>query len=261
MSLGYLINKKKVYRLMKEAGFLKSKSKVEGKTYVKYRIVMPERPLQVLEMDIKMVWVTQHRRHAYILNILDTFTRAVLYWTVGYQMKQTQVEQAWGQVIIEYLQPNDLLREQLYVELRNDNGPQFSGKQIKGYLKENHINQVFTHPYTPQENGHVESFHNTLKQALGQQPFWSLKELENRLEVFYQRYNHERIHSSIAYLPPMTFWACWQLGLIDRKVLNKKKVKFNLNIPYQELSGNESLKGVLCSNEQTLNGDVHLNGT
>jgi hypothetical protein len=31
------------------------------------------------------------------------------------------------------------------------------------FFVENHLNQVFTHPYTTQENGHIESFH-----AIGQ---------------------------------------------------------------------------------------------
>jgi transposase InsO family protein len=31
-------------------------------------------------------------------------------------------------------------------------------KLIQEFFKENYLNQVFTHPYTPQENGHIESF-------------------------------------------------------------------------------------------------------
>lgn len=259
MQIGYLINHKKVYRLMKEADLLKKKVRPGSeKSYVKYRIVTPERPLQVLEMDIKMVWVTEHRRHAYILTILDTFTRAALYWSVGYCMKQQQVKQAWCYIIEHYLQPYDLLKEQLHVELRNDNGPQFSSHMIRDFMKENHIDQVFTHPYTPQENGHVESFHGILKEALGKQPFWSLIELENRLKVFYQKYNKVRIHSAIAHLAPYTFWQCWENDLIQRIELGKKKIKFKLKIPYQQLSGNESLREVLCSNETSLNGEEHL---
>jgi putative transposase len=259
MQMGYLINHKKIYRLMKEADLLKKKVRPGSeKSYVKYRMVTPERPLQVLEMDIKMVWVTEHRRHAYILTILDTFTRAVLYWRVGYCMKQQQVKQAWCYVIEYYLQPYDLLKEQLHVELRNDNGPQFSSNMIQNFMKENHIDQVFTHPYTPQENGHVESFHSILKEALGKQPFWSLLELENRLKVFYQKYNQVRIHSSIAHLAPFTFWQCWENNLIERIEVGKKKVKFKLKIPYQQLSGNESLREVLCSNEPSPNGEDHL---
>ncbi len=238
---GFTINHKKVYRLMKEACLLKDKPKTGAeKSYARYRIVIPERPLEVLEMDIKMVWVTQHRRHAYILNIIDTFTRVVLYWTVGYQMKQAQVQQACQSIIEEYLQPADLLNQGLHLELRNDNGPQFLAKSVRDFFKENHIDQVFTHPYTPQENGHVERFHNILKKALGQQPFWSLQELESRLVNFYQNYNHIRIHSSIAWLAPMVFWQCWNKGMIQRMVMDKKKVKFKLTVPYQTLSGYES---------------------
>ncbi|MEM8939031.1 MAG: DDE-type integrase/transposase/recombinase, partial [Bacteroidota bacterium] len=182
MLLGFIINHKKVYRLMKETCLLQEKSKAGSeKKYVQYRTVRPERPLHVLEMDMKMVWLVEHRRHAYILNVIDTFTRTVLYWSVGYEMKQAQVMQAWERIIIEYLQPHDLLREELHVELRNDNGPPFSAHAVKEFLRENHIHQTFTHPYTPEENGHVESFHNILKKALGKHAFWSSEELEKVL--------------------------------------------------------------------------------
>jgi len=264
--MGYIINKKKVYRLMAENGLLREPIRLTGKNYVKYRIVAPEGPLQVFEMDIKMVWVSEHRRHAYILNIIDTFTRTALYWSVGYQMKQSQIKRAWEYMIANYLQPADCLQKQLHIEVRNDNGPQFIAKLVRDFLEENHINQVFTHPYTPQENGHVESFHAILKNALGSKPFWSLQELEMRLEIFYHNYNHIRIHSSIANLPPKLFWACWEGKLIERKIMDKMKVKFKLKMPYQELSGNESLREVLCSIEQTLDGfgqleiDQEVNG-
>jgi len=253
--LGFHINHKKVYRLMKEASLLKEKIKAGAeKQYVRYRTVTPERPLHVLEMDIKMVWLVEHRRHAYILNIVDTFTRMVIYWSVGYQMKQQQVKHAWQTIIEDYLQPYDLLKEDLYVELRNDNGPQFSAQLVRDFLKENYIHQTFTHPYTPEENGHVESFHNILKKALGTHPFWSLEELENRLTDFYKTYNEQRIHASTANLSPLLFWKCWDENLIERKVIEKKKVKFRLKVPYQQLSGFESLREVLCVDFLALDG-------
>jgi len=255
LQLGFSINHKKVYRLMKAAALLKERINTgNSKQYVRYRTVTPERPLHVLEMDIKMVWLVEHRRHAYILNIIDTFTRSLLYWSVGYQMKQGQVKQAWRQVITEYLQPNDLLSKELHVELRTDNGPQFSAASVKEFLAENHIHQSFTHPYTPEENGHVESFHNILKKALGKHPFWSLKELEERLEEFYHTYNNKRVHASTVYLAPNLFWKCWEEGLIQRIVTEKKKIKFKLKVPYQQLSGFESLKEVFCADFEALNG-------
>lgn len=50
--------------------------------------VLPTEPLQVLEMDIKFVWVEEHRRHAYILTVIDTFSRVLLGRKTAYAIKQ-----------------------------------------------------------------------------------------------------------------------------------------------------------------------------
>ena len=121
---------------MEEAGLLKERHKKMDKTFAKYRVVIPEGPLEVLEMDIKYVWITKERRYAYILAVID------------------------------------LLRKQI----------------------------------------HIESFHSILSRALG----------------------------------PGVFWDLWQEGKITRKVMKNKKVKFNLNTPYQQLSGNTNLRVVPC---------------
>lgn len=256
--LGFIINHKKVYRLMKAAQLLKARHKGSEKQYVQFRIVNPTGPLEVLEMDIKQVWIARDRRYAYILTVIDTFTRVALYWSVGYHMKKGQVKVAWEEIIITYIQPADLLSRGVHIELRNDNGPQFGAVQIQEFFRENYINQVFTHPYTPQENGHVESFHNILNRAIGKQAFWSMEELENRLETFYESYNNRRIHTSIAYLWPMKFWELWNEGKITRVEKGKNKVKFTLNIPYQNISGNGNLREVSCSNLNPLDGGENL---
>ncbi len=111
------------------------------------------------------------------------------------------------------------------------------------------MDQVFTHPYTPQENGHIESFHSILSKALSKQVFWDLEQLNERLILFYETYNNTRLHAAIANLPPRTFTELWNKGLIERKVLAKNKVKFLLKIRYQQLSGNENLREVPCLNE------------
>jgi len=244
--LGYYINHKKVYRLMKENNLLKMKHKKAAKNYAKYRVVCPETPLSLIEMDIKLVWITELRRHAYILTIIDTFTRFVLYRTVGLSMQAHQVKRAWEHVIVNYLQPADMLNKKINIEVRSDNGPQFIANTIRAFFKENHLNHVFTHPYTPQENGHIESFHAILSNSLGKNPFWSLKELEDKLNDFYPKYNNVRIHSSIANLSPHQFWILWENDLIERKEMKHKKIKFKLKIPYQELSGNMILREVPC---------------
>lgn len=253
MIMGFFINHKKVYRLMKQNHMLAQRHKRKDKAFAQYRIVIPQGPLEVIEMDIKYVWIANTRSHANILTILDTFTRFVLHWQAGFWMKSTQIKHAWEKLITDHLQPADLLNRGIHVEIRNDNGPQFAAKVIQEFFEKNHLNQVFTHPYTPQENGHIESFHSILSNALGNHAFWDLEHLIARLTIFYEKYNNVRLHGSIANLTPALFRELWEKGMVSRKVNEKtKRVKFKLLIPYQQLSGNVNLREVPCLNPEAL---------
>jgi len=252
---GFFINHKKVYRLMKEGQLLNRKPKREAKNYVKYRILAPEGPLRLLEIDIKQIWLKQDRRNGYILTIIDVFTRVVLYWDLGYHMKQDAVQAAWAKIMEGCFEPAGAHAWEIDIEVRSDNGPQFSAKKLRKFLKENYLVQTFTHPYTPQENGHIESFHAILGQKADPEVFDTLIDLEKWLVEFYSFYNYRRIHGSICKLPPMTFWTQWDKGNINRILLDesKRKVKFELTVAKQQLektspSGNANLREVSSLN-------------
>lgn len=233
---GWYINHKKVYRLEKQNGLLGKPSNKKGRKFVKFRRVNPAEPLRILEMDIKYCWIEGKNRYAYILTVIDTFTRYVLHWSAGYHMKKEQVKQVWEYIIVQYLQPADLLNQSIEVEVRNDNGKQFCAKMIQSFFKENYLNQVFTHPYSPEENGHVESFHKILGGSLQNNCFNNLDELIQRLNIFYTTYNNKRHHGSIARLCPAHFWSLWEIGKINMKTYEKKKATFSLiDIPYQNI--------------------------
>jgi len=252
---GFVINHKKTARIMKDEQLSKrKKTPKKQKEYAQYRKVKPEAPLRVLEMDIKLIYIAQNKAYAQILTIIDTFTRVVLHWQVGMQMTQYQVKSAIDELVIDYLQPEDLLQKEIHIELRNDNGPQFCAKQVRQHFEDNHIAQVFTHPYTPQENGHVESFHSILKTSLADQAFYKVTDLEDRLKVFYEKYNYQRIHGSAAGLPPMMFWQCWDMKLIEKTAISKRRTKFNLKIPHHQISEKLSQREASCSIDSPLDG-------
>ena len=232
---GYYINHKKVYRLMLEYLLLESPRKRTGRNFVKYRRVAPHKPLEVIEMDIKYVWIYEIQKFAFILTVIDTFTRYVLHWDVGFTMKSHQVKAVWEYVITNYLQPAEILKNKLDVEVRNDNGKQFNSNLIIKFFKDNHLNQVFTHPYTPEENGHIESFHKTLGKALRKDQFTSLKQLNNRLKKFYTCYNNDRSHGSIKGIPPAKFWSLYEQNKIEVIPLEKRRIKFKLKVAYQDI--------------------------
>lgn len=238
---GYIINKKKVYRLMKEYQLLNDRPKKSGKTYVKHRRVAPPEPLSVLEMDIKFQWVAEHERYAFILSIIDCFTRKILYWEAAYSIKHHQVIRAWEQVIVDHLQPNGTKERDITIEVRNDNDSRFYAEKVKEYLLENGLNQVFTHPYTPQENGHIESFHAILGRSLDRIGYFAtLMDLNEHLDHFYRTYNEVRLHGSLDHLPPDLFWELWKKGWIKTMERENRSPKHRLTVPRYQLSGNVS---------------------
>jgi putative transposase len=232
---GYYINHKKVYRLMDEYHLLEKAKRKIGRNFVKYRIVTPAGPLRVLEMDIKYVWIVGKASYGYILTVIDTFTRYILHWKVGLSMREAQVKQVWDYIIVHYLQPANMLEKGIDIEVRNDNGKQFCSTMIQQYFKDNYLGQVFTHPYTPEENAHVERFHRTLGKSLKLEFFKTLAQVEQRLIQFYITYNNIRTHGSIAMLSPSMFWTLYEDNQITVVQLSKKRVRFILNIPYQDV--------------------------
>jgi transposase InsO family protein len=234
--MGYIINRQKVAALMKENGLAKPRRKQAKKTYAKYRIVTPTEPLMVIEMDIKQVWIVRDRRSAYILSILDTFTREVLAWTVGFSITSKEVKLLWDRVIIDHLEPAEMASKELRIEIRNDGGPQFAAKAVQEYFEENGLNQVFTHSYTRQENGHIESFHSILSSSIDKE-YFDLIELENRLHRFYFMYNNERSHTGIKGLTPALFKRAWSNDLVITCFDEKKKIKMKLRHFVHQIPG------------------------
>ena len=255
---GFRINHKKVYRLMKEKALLLPKTAKQQRNFVKYRRIAPLCPLSHLEMDIKFVWLEARRQHALILSIIDIFTRRILEWHVGISITRHTVKTVFSQVVVNHLQEKDMLAKGIHIEVRNDNDKRFSAQLVQDFFEENHLTQVFTHPYTPEENGHIESFHKTLSNALKGQHFDTLEQLEARLITFYDKYNHRRTHGSICGLTPYLFNQQWEAGNIERIEVDKRKIRFKLLIPRYQLSGNASLREASCSNQGPLDGDSDL---
>jgi transposase InsO family protein len=233
--LGYYINHKKVYRLMQFYVLLEPARRKVGRDFVKFRRIIPAGPLRVLEMDIKYIWIHETRKYAFVLTVIDTYTRYVLHWDVGYMMRSEQVERVWEYIIAQYIQPNKVQLKDVEIEVRNDNGKQFNSHLMARFFKENQIHQVFTHPYTPEENGHVESFHEILSKAIRHDRFNCLVDLEQRLIKFYTTYNNDRSHSGTNGVPPAKFWALHDMDKIDLIHLDQRRVKIKLKVAYQDI--------------------------
>jgi putative transposase len=259
---GYVINKKKVASMMKSLGvqkLSKRANKRSNRTFVRQRVVNPVQPLSHLQMDIKRFWLITERRAVYVITVIDTFTREVLGKAKGYTMKATTIKELWKHIILNHLEPSGMATSDVEIEIRTDNGPQFVAQILRDFLHENGLKQVFTRPYTPEENGHIESFHGIMGRCVGD-TFFVFTELEDRLNRFYTTYNCERTHTGTKGLPPIMFRRAWENDLVLTCYDERKPTRIKLRHPLYEIPGILSRKELLAKKNARSAADFKKGG-
>ena len=227
----YHLNHKKVYRIMKAERLLRgSRIQTSGKVNrVGGRMVRPAAPFVYLEMDIKYLYIRAEGRTIFLLTIIDTHSRYVLDYALGYQMTQVEVKELWRRGLATQIFADHGPAKVSSVSVRSDNGSQFIAHSVREFFTEAGITQEFTHVATPEENAHIESFHSILEEALAGIDFTDRQDVLAWLAAFYRFYNEERLHSSICDLSPARFLLLWKHGLVGHD-LQRGRLVFYLKI-------------------------------
>ena len=202
--IGYTINPKKVYRIMGSTSLLKKDKRIkrnsQGKKYVKYRIVETKHPMDCLEMDIKMVWIPQKGKNAYLLSVIDVHTRKILGYRFAMQMKQDAVIELLSDIFDRYTVAHSMV-------IRSDNGSQFIANTVREYISLMGISQEFTHVATPEENAHIEAYHGTLKRDLFDRiEYKTMGEIEQVIKRYVVFYNNVRLHGLLGKITTNEKW-------------------------------------------------------
>lgn len=213
---GYMINHKKVYRIMKEANLLKVQERIDrsgsGRKFVKFRKVNTTKPFECLEMDIKVVWIPGAGKNAYLLSVIDVHSRRILIDLFAFSIKQVQVIDMLSELFMNYQYPDNIV-------IRSDNGSQFIAKNVREYLGLIGVAQEFTHIATPEENAHIEAYHGILKKEVFQRfEYRTFGEIEKILKDYVLFYNNERLHGLLGRITPMEKWNA------DKHLILKQKL-------------------------------------
>lgn len=198
---GYLINDKKVYRLMDEHKLLLGKViRCKGKrTWVQFRKVTAEKPMEWLCLDIKYIWVHGEGRWYYQLSIMDIYSRKILIWILQKSVRKNDVINLFRQLHLQYGLKG--------VMIRNDNGSQFLAHAVRQTLQQMEAKQEFTHIATPEENSYIESFHSIQQRELiNRYEFISYFDAKNHIENYMHWYNHQRKHRRLGRITPQQKW-------------------------------------------------------
>jgi putative transposase len=199
---GWIINHKKVYRLMKENKLLyggRIRPEPFKRNFIRFRNPVAERPLQYLCMDIKYVHVHATGKNALLLTVMDIYSRKVLTHMLKANIKKGDVLVMLSLMLLEYKTEG--------MTLRNDNGSQFIAGAVRQYLKEKGIYQEFSHVATPEDNAFIEALHSNLqREVIDRFEFESIYHAQMIIDRYYRWYNEKRRHGSLDGRTPQSVW-------------------------------------------------------
>lgn len=200
----WIVNFKRVYRIWRDHDWAVPKKKGrkkrghDGGSQNACHKKKPEHINHVWSYDF-MHQTLENGRKAKLLSILDEFTRECLTIDVGTRIT--------AQEVIDVLRYLFLVRgEPAYI--RSDNGPEFTAKKVKKWLKAMGVKTLFIEPGSPWENGYMESFNGHMRdECLDREIFVGMEELRYICETYRLDYNHHRPHQSLGYLTPAQYAA------------------------------------------------------
>lgn len=199
-SLGHIVNRKRVQRLMRSLGLVAmapkpgtSKAHPQHKIYpYLLRGTDITRPNQVWSTDI--TYIRLPRGFAYLVAIIDWYSRKVLSWRLSNSMDASFCVDCLQSAIDAYGKPE---------VFNSDQGSQFTSTEFTGVLIDNGIQISMDGRGRALDNIFVERLWRTVKyEDVYLRHYSTMPELLLGLTAYFQFYNHERHHQSLGYATP-----------------------------------------------------------
>jgi putative transposase len=196
---GWLVNRKKVYRLYHELGLMvRTKRRRKHASHLR---VAPS-PTQHRNERWAMDFVsdsTADGRSFRVLTVIDTHTRECLALDVERSMGASHVTAALDRAIATRGKPR---------MITCDNGTEFTSNHFDAWAYKRGIAIDFIQPGRPVENGFIESFNGKLRdECLNTSWLGDLQEARTGIQAWGLDYNEVRPHSRLGQVPPATYVA------------------------------------------------------
>lgn len=192
------VNKKRVYRLLKEHRLLATQTKHEVPRVSSRSKPKPDRPNQWWGID--MTKVMTESGWAYLVLVLDWYTKQV----VGYHCGPRAMSGDWLTALdrgLNHQFPDGVRHHGLH--LMSDHGSQPTSEKFMKACSLLGIHQAFTSYNNPKGNADTERMMRTIKEELIWLREWrDPYELSATVGGWIERYNESYLHSALGYRTP-----------------------------------------------------------
>ncbi len=209
---GWVINRKRVLRLMREDNLLCLRKRAFVPTttnsYHGWRVV-PNLARGMVLTGVDQLWVADItyvrllEEFAYLAIVLDAFSRRVVGWALAGHL-QASLAVAALEMALATRQParGSLIHH-------SDRGVQYACNDYTALLAAHDIQASMSRIGNPYDNAKVESFMKTLKyEEIDGRAYRDIAEAHASIGTFIERvYNTTRLHSALGYRPPAEYEA------------------------------------------------------
>lgn len=204
------VNRKAVRRVFKRLGWSEPARTKKEIIRSNRKVPEPDGPNQFWESDMSYIWCGTDG-WCYCFNVVDVFSRRWVSFVLSDRATRHEAVMAVNNAVADARPPIPGLT------LRVDNGSQYTSRDFRASMSSLGISLEYIYVNTPEQNGHIESFHKTLKKEyVWPREFENLEDAREAIRAAFDDYHNERLHSSLGYMTPSEFLELWQQWQDDR---------------------------------------------
>lgn len=200
---GRIINRKKVYRLMRVHGWMVYQRPTSPKPRVQRKKSVATQANERWAVDATHIdcgadgW-------GHLVAVIDCYDRELIGWEFALRGRAKEAERALEMACLARF---GTLRPRGAVPiLRSDNGLIFQSRRFRDACRFYRVPQEFITPYTPEQNGVIERWFRSLKEeCVWQHHFRSFAEARQVIRQWITWYNAERPHQALGYRSPQGY--------------------------------------------------------
>ena len=198
---GFVVNAKRIFRIMREHGLTVNRVCYKAKRTGNRSKPKPTRPNEWWGIDMTKIMTASG--WAYLVIVLDWYTKKIVGWDCNYKSQATDWLCALDMGLNSQF-PYGAHTKGLH--LMSDNGCQPTSVRFMADCALLGVNQTFTSYNNPKGNADTERMMRTIKEELVWiNEYVDLWDLKKALKIWIDEYNNDYLHSALGYKSPTQF--------------------------------------------------------